>query len=262
MTLIKNMLSKTLLVLTLSTSALFAENATLPPTAAFQEKIRTIINYPEVKKALGGLYRNATYKLSLAKELNPFTIFCLKNNQIFERFPDIGMDFMEQVTETMPLESILSNFGLSQNQLTTTKKNKKYIAQDSPEVSAAKDSVITALLRNAKLNTLANMLSMGIGYLAATIYASTNNPTSAQQTTEELLEKALRYALKNNLSHQELKNIEAFSCTKAFKILIDNFDNFKQDFLADCEKQKPGILEEVALIITEATLLAQEPALS
>ncbi len=229
------------LTVSLSTVEIFS-NATVETTLSSpMASLRKILTSPAAQKVFGRTRTLAYKKLADEKELGNLVTFALSNGPLFAKWPAICSDFIEQLTQTMPVEDILNKIGL--NKATITSEPASQLQIESAADIMAKDGVITAILKNSKLNALAGLISMGIGYVSSFVYSRTPAVENTELTTENLMQAALRTALKKNLKLTELKALQTFSNSKAFSILVDNFDTIKNLFITELIDEDPSVIE-------------------
>lgn len=208
------------------------------PAASFSK----ILNGSAAQRAFGYVRARTFKHLAKSNALGSFTTFALNNGPLFAKWQVICSDFAQELTKTMPIEDILKNLGVTKATLTTVPVK---TLPDTPEDNAAKDSVITAILKNSKFNALASLLSMGIGYVTSFVYtrSQVENP---EHSTECLMQSALRVSLKKNLTLAQLKALQAFSDTVAFAVIVDNFEELKTLFIEELINADPSIVETLA----------------
>lgn len=163
--------------------------------------------------------------------------FKQQSGSIFTKWPQVVKDFMETITQIMPIQDIkalIAKLGLNEEAIANVQSENR---KDSEAENAQKDILITAILKNSPL-ALKNMFFVGIGYVASYLWPASKSAqekeTEKTAKTEAMLNEALRIALRRNYSVGELTVLKTFSETPAFKKLMDHFDDLKQEFLSNC----------------------------
>lgn len=200
--------------------------------------VRIVLSSPTAKKALEAVQAQALADLfNRNRSHRALMVFYTQNPGIFAKWSHIYADFAQEILRTMSLGEILENFGITPSTLgvvTTT-------TQRSPESKAdeeAKDVVITGIFQKGK-NAITSLISFGIGSIVAIADMVRNQAQSlikkdasnTAPTPEELLQLALRTALKKNLTLTELKALYAFSQTQAFEVIVEIAPTLQSKFL-------------------------------
>lgn len=217
--------------------------AATPTSPVLLDGMKELLTRPAVGEALKEVQITVYAKLSQRGTLTEFLKFATANMPLFAQWPAVCSDFVQEVTTTMPVDQFLNKLGVNKGMLEAAPRGS---VVDTPEDEAAKDNVITDILKNSKLHAITSLVTMGVGYVVSFLHAPTTKTaeTEAQNKTEALLQNALRKALKKNLNLKQLKALHSFSQTRAFTILIDNLDELKEIFFDRLLKLDPTILEK------------------
>lgn len=223
------------------------ESVSSSSAAPFAQDMQKLFTSPTVQDTLKCLQIRVYQKLnpggSKPARLKEFFGFLSRPEarSTFSKWPHVCSDFIEELTKTMPVDDILEKFGLNQKDLSLPVAAAPL--SSSPAEEAAKDGIITTILKNSRLSALASLASFGIGYIASFIKTKKiTDKDKHQAETEERMQSALRYALKRNLSLSELKYLQAFSLTEAFTVLVDNLEDFKLFFIETLTEKDPELL--------------------
>lgn len=196
-------------------------------TSQILADMQGILQSTAAAKAIAAVRAEATRELFNKKAHMVLLKFYSAHGAIFSQFSQIYTVFIQELLRTMSLSEILENFGLNTSSLGISSKTTPLHAVDSQEDDAAKDAAITGILKKGK-TALTSIISFGIGSIISVVNVVQeqakkliNQSETTIQSPEEILQAALRVALKKNLTRAQLEALHAFSKTIAFEILVE-----------------------------------------
>lgn len=232
----------------LATQALVANSDT--PASLMQNKnkelssqvladMQSILQSPAASNAISAVRAQAIRELFARKTHMVLINFYGNNQAIFSKWSNIYADFAQELLRTMPLGEILENFGLNPSTLGVVAHTTQHRSVESKEDEEAKDAAITGILQKGK-SALTSLISFGIGSIVSVInlvqtqaQKLIKDTSSTAQTPEELLQSALRIALKKNLNRAQLEALHTFAKTKAFECIVEIAPSLQALFLEE-----------------------------
>ena len=205
--------------------------------------------YAEIQSLLFRKLQQTKVPLKAPSALSCFINFVTKkeNQALFAKWQSISADFAQEIINTMSIEDILANMGL-----TTEKIQPVCCAYQSADAAIAEDNakndVITKILNHSKGALTAIIASLGLGWstIAEYVGARAKRVEAVQMTDENPVQAALRKSLKKNLTLQELQALYTFSQTSAFNTIASSFEEVKKILLQVLSKEDPRSLAMLA----------------
>lgn len=174
-----------------------------------------------------------------------FITFVSKNQAIFAKWQSISTDFAQEIINTMSIEDILNNIGLTKEMIepAVCQSAEAAIAEEK-----AKNDVITKILQHSAGALTGIITSLGIGWSTITEYigARAKNVEDLHSVNENPVQAALRKALKKNLTLPQLQALFVFSQTPAFNAIASSFDEVKTIFFQTLSEEDPTSLAKIA----------------
>ena len=176
-----------------------------------------------------------------------FINFVSKNQDLFAKWQSISADFAQEIINTMSIEDILANMGL-----TTEKIQPVCCAYQSADAAIAEDNakndVITKILHHSKGALTGIIASLGLGWstIAEYVGARAKRVEAVQMTDENPVQAALRKSLKKNLTLPQLYSLFNFAQTPAFNAIASSFEEVKTILLQTLSEEDPTSLAMLA----------------
>lgn len=250
--------------LSFDTAAILTKKRNQQLSARALADMQSILQSPAAGKAVDAVRAQATRELYKKKAHMVLINFYTNNRAIFSKWSNIYADFAQELLRTMSLGEILENFGINPSTLGVV-ANTQQRSVESKADEEAKDLVITGILQKGK-NALTSLISFGIGSIISIVNMVQNqaqklikDTSDANQNPEELLQLALRVALKKNLNLAQLKALHEFSQTAAFETLTIIAPGLQKLFL-ETLLEDPEIAEKLLTYYAMAMSMTTESA--
>jgi len=210
-----------------------------------------IMSSPAAMKAWGKTTQHVLQKLNAVKQGKKtaasdfIKFFAFNYTWLAEKWLPIVQDFSSEILNTMSVDDILTSLGLNRSMLPLENK-KQDITCDMAEAQR-KDEVITGILSRSGNAVSGILVAFGIGLSSIKEFVCKRikhaQPEQVQPETQ--VEKALRIALRKNLTLAQLYTLDAFSKTEAFTIVASSVNNIKTIFLDTFTEEDPKSLEVI-----------------
>ena len=231
-----------------STSQLF------PANNSIVDHVTKIMSSPAALKAYIKIKTLLFQKLQTTKMTGKndsavfdFINFVSKNQDLFAKWQSISADFAQEIINTMSIEDILANMGLTTQMIQPVccayQSADAAIAEDN-----AKNDVITKILHHSKGALTGIIASLGLGWstIAEYVGARAKRVEAVQMTDENPVQAALRKSLKKNLTLPQLYSLFNFAQTPAFNAIASSFEEVKTILLQTLSEEDPTSLAMLA----------------